>query len=393
MKEGDVTMPNGKKAVVFIGQAYPAGVYFNLARLGIAMYCACPSDLDFYYMASKEEANKGAWELVKQRIPRNAILEGGNLSGLIRDAERLFGEYDQVLFHTGGGFGQIKLLLPLKRKFGRRIKVTVITHSYRHCSWLRAPMSLCQALMYARYADKVIFQCPNAKNRFVGAELLDIMGKTAIIPLGCEAFDDVSEEVPQAIKSLGLEGMLLDSSLFKFVYLAQLHQGKRHEWLIKSLCPVFRLHKEARLILCGEGPLRDKLSSLIAQLGMSGQMLLTGQIQRSGIPWILGKSDCSVVPTRAETFGHAFVEPMMAGVPVIGTRVGAGEYLIQDYRTGIGITLKSSETLRNAVEYVIQNREKCKEMGENAREMTAQLFTYKSIGQAHMCLCSDLLRV
>lgn len=384
-------MRNGKKAVVFVGQSYPSGVYFNLARLGIAMYCACPNDIDFYYMASKEEANKGAWELIKQRIPRDAIIEGENLSNLIRGTEHLFEEYEKVLFHTGGGFGQMKLLLPLKRKFGRRIKITVITHSYKHSSWLRTPVSLCQALMYAQCVDKVIFQCPNAKNRFVGAKLLDIMGKTAIIPLGCETFDDVSEEAPQTIKSLGLERVFADSSLFKFVYLAQLHQGKRHEWLIKSLCSVFKLHKDARLILCGEGPMRDKLSSLIARLGMSGQMILTGQIQRSGIPWILGKSDCSVVPTRAETFGHAFVEPMMAGVPVIGTRVGAGEYLIQDYRTGIGISLNSSATLRSAVEYVIQNREKCKEMGENAREMTAQLFTYKSIGQAHMSLCNALL--
>ena len=97
-------MRNDGKAVVFIGQSYPSGVYFNLARLGIAMYECCPNDIDFYYMASKEEANEGAWELIKQDIPQNAILEGDSLACLISKAECLFEKYNKVLFHTGGGF-------------------------------------------------------------------------------------------------------------------------------------------------------------------------------------------------------------------------------------------------------------------------------------------------
>lgn len=76
------------------------------------------------------------------------------------------------------------------------------------------------------------------------------------------------------------------------------------------------------LVLLGEGPLRDRLSALAADLGCAGRVAFPGF---AGNPFaILARADCFVLSSNAEGFPNAMVEAMVCGQPVVATNCASG---------------------------------------------------------------------
>jgi len=75
-----------------------------------------------------------------------------------------------------------------------------------------------------------------------------------------------------------------------------------------------------KLIIAGEGKLEKKLKSRASKFG--DRIIFLGQIRHNELPKLLKSSDIYVRPSRSEGMGNSFVEAMLAGLPVLGTRVG-----------------------------------------------------------------------
>lgn len=88
--------------------------------------------------------------------------------------------------------------------------------------------------------------------------------------------------------------------------------------------------------------------------------------------------------SKAETFGHNYLEPMFFGTPVIGTDVGIGREIIKDFYTGFLIKNFSKKQLRNAVEFFIKHPEKFKSFGENARNLVHEVFSWEAVAQRYV---------
>ena len=127
------------------------------------------------------------------------------------------------------------------------------------------------------------------------------------------------------------------------------------------------------------------------ELGVERQVVFAGQVDRLSIPYVLAKSNCAVVPTGAETFGHNFLEPMFAGIPVVGTAVGVGREIVRDGETGFRISLKDKQSVRRAVLTLMDNPDLCARMGETARRLVIERYSHKAIAARHIELYKKLL--
>ena len=382
-------------AVVFLGMVYPWGIIRHFALLGIELYKEC-NEMDYYFASIRREPDKGAWQLVKTAILANALIETDTFQQLVERIDSLFASYSNVLVHCGGGWGQTKSFLPLRKRYGKRLVLVGTTHSYRHDSAMRIPMSAFQSLLYLRYYDKIVFQCQYAADKFWGARLLFATGKGTIVPLGCEPFGTGSSEVPSGIASKdGFAAILQDKSLFKFVYLAGFRPGKMHSWLVQAIAPVLRQHPEARILFCGTGDktVMASVRETIREEGLENQVVLPGQINRSDVPWLLAHCNCAVVPSRAETFGHNFLEPMFAGLPVLGTRVGIGRDIVKDGETGYGFSLHGYKDIRTKAEKLLANQSKTRRMGLAAKKFVERDFTHRSVAKQLARMYRDLLHI
>ena len=385
-----------KNAVVFIGMTFPHGITRHFAYLGIAINNCLRSDcaVDCYYAATDGETGQDAWPMVEDAFAREFIIKTTTFAELTNRVNSLFDKYDCVLVHSGGGKGQVEYFKQLKRKFRKRFQHVVTTHSYRHDSpLLRVPMSMFQYLLYSKYADMVVFQCPYAARRFVGGERLLASGKGCIIPLGCEEFQASPSNTPLAFEGKSWLQDFKDDSIIKFVYLAGFRPGKKHLWLVNAVAPLLKDNPRVRVFFCGRlgGDVANKVQKRIADLGVGHQIICTDQVPRADVPWVLQHSNVALVPSSAETFGHNYIEPMFAGLPVLGTRTGAGEYAIQDYRTGLGFSLSDERSFRLAFKYFLENPEASRMMGRYAMELAKKEFSQPSVAAGLVRMYKHLL--
>ena len=391
-------MRQKSKAVVFIGQAFGTGIYRHLAFLGVELYKACPSDVEFYFASVEREANRDAWSIVREVLPGQNIFCEQTFEALTARCVELARSYEKVLIHAGGGWGQTKHFVRARKRMDKMFQARLIfvgtTHSYRHDSFLRVPMSLFQYILYRLYYRMIVFQCKYAADHFIGGNHLIRRGRGTVIPLGCEPFGVPNVEPPSGIGgNARLLQMLRDESLFKFVYLANFRPGKMHVWLVKALAPVLKRHPEARVLFCGKGAqaVIDATVAAIREEQLDEQILLPGQIAREEVPWLLTHCNCAVVPSRSETFGHNFLEPMFAGLPVLGTRVGIGRDIIKDGETGYAFDLKRPTSVQDVAEKVLTDRSVARVMGQHAKAFVETRFTHEAVAHQLVDLYVKLL--
>lgn len=390
-------MQQKSNAVVFLAMTYPRGGIRHFALLGNEVHKIQGRNFDFYVASISHEPDKGFWGTVRSEVPPENIIETFTFPELVVRSLKLAECYNRVIVHTGGGWGQTKhfigALRQLDKKLANRIILMGTTHAYRIDSWLRIPMSVFQYILYRFYYRMIVFQCQYAANRFVGGNDLIRRGKGTVIPLGCEFFSLKSEKVPQTIQKNGFAELCLDKKAFKFVYLAAFRPGKMHVWLVHAIAPVLRAHPKAKVLLCGKGQESVIRATQIAieDEGMKNQIFLTGQIPRGEIPWLLQHVNCALVPSRSETFGHNFLEPMFAGLPVIGTSVGVGCDIIIEGKTGYVCDLKSPLSLANAAIRMIEHPDEAAVMGASARALVGNSFRHADVAGRLVALYESLL--
>jgi glycosyltransferase involved in cell wall biosynthesis len=109
-----------------------------------------------------------------------------------------------------------------------------------------------------------------------------------------------------------------DEPLLLFV--GRLAADKGPDLLIEALAGLVRRGIRARLVLAGEGPLREALAATIEERGLSDRVRMTGFLGRAVLGALYSIADLLVVPSRYEPFGTAILEALVYGLPVLASQ-------------------------------------------------------------------------
>jgi glycosyltransferase involved in cell wall biosynthesis len=93
-----------------------------------------------------------------------------------------------------------------------------------------------------------------------------------------------------------------------------------------------------------------------------------GRLDGDAVAGLLAAADVFCLPTRAEPFGVAFVEAMLAGLPIVGTSIGAVPELVVDGQTGRLVPADDVEALHDALADLIARPQAALGMGARGRE-------------------------
>lgn len=108
----------------------------------------------------------------------------------------------------------------------------------------------------------------------------------------------------------------------------------------------------ARLVLVGDGPLREDVTSRAATLGVSAQVEVRGTLDRDGVLAELATADLFFGPTRGDNFFVSCAEALVAGRPVVvGSTGGQGEYI--DPAVGGLVDEQTPEAYADAIRDVV----------------------------------------
>lgn len=108
----------------------------------------------------------------------------------------------------------------------------------------------------------------------------------------------------------------------------RLHQHKDFPMLLRAFSLV-RKHRQARLVILGEGEERSNLEALARQLGISEDFDLPGFVPNPSS--YMSKSAVFVCSSPAESFGNALAEAMACGTTLVSTDCPGGPPEILDH--------------------------------------------------------------
>jgi len=131
------------------------------------------------------------------------------------------------------------------------------------------------------------------------------------------------------------------------VAVGRLHPLKGFDTLLRAVA-LLRGRCPARLIVLGEGPERERLTRLVAELGLSDCVRLPGFVANP-YAWIK-RADALVMTSRWEGFGNVLVEAMAVGTPVVSTDCPVGpREILADGRYGRLVPPDDPEALAGAI--------------------------------------------
>lgn len=135
---------------------------------------------------------------------------------------------------------------------------------------------------------------------------------------------------------------------FRFLSLAFLTPNKGMDNLIKSFANGYK-GKDAELVIGGDGQQKDELVSLAKELGVEDQVRFLGRLDRQQVITEMQNCDVFVLASKFETFGVVLIEALAAGKPVISTRSGGPESIVNE-KNGILVPVDDIEELSKAMQ-------------------------------------------
>jgi sugar transferase (PEP-CTERM/EpsH1 system associated) len=127
-----------------------------------------------------------------------------------------------------------------------------------------------------------------------------------------------------------------------------------------------------RLVLIGDGPLKNECALLATSAGISGQVWMPGE--REDIAELLQGMDLFILPSIAEGISNTILEAMATGLPVIATRVGGNPELV-DEDTGMLVPPSDPDAMAAALGSYARDHDKARRHGKAARARVEREFS------------------
>lgn len=148
------------------------------------------------------------------------------------------------------------------------------------------------------------------------------------------------------------------------VAVGRLWAEKGYDVLIKAFARIALDFPEWTITIVGEGPERESLTALAAELSMADRVALPGwtaEPERA-----LSQAALFVTSSRYEGFPNALLEAMATGLPVISTACTGSSEIIIDGRDGLLVAVDDVDALAAALRRLMGDAVLRRELGENA---------------------------
>jgi glycosyltransferase involved in cell wall biosynthesis len=162
-----------------------------------------------------------------------------------------------------------------------------------------------------RHAGQVTFYSRRLLER-ARALGLDRPGLSVVYPAVGRAFAPVDAGTRAAWRAeLGITEPLV------LLNVKRLHELAGQQYLIDAFAKAARGRHDARLVICGTGPLKQALEGQARDAGVAGKVTFTGLLPNDVIARYAAVADAFVLPSLLEALPTVAVEALASGTPVL----------------------------------------------------------------------------
>jgi len=178
------------------------------------------------------------------------------------------------------------------------------------------------------------------------------------------------------------------------LFVGRIEQIKGIDVLLRALGLLFQRHPDLRSDVCllvvggaldpgDDAPETEKileLRRLVHEHRMEANVAFVGSRDQEQLALYYAAADVCAVPSLTESFGLVALEAMACGTPVVGTRVGGLQTLIEDGESGLLVPAGDDTALAEAIHAVLTDHRLRTHLSHGARER-AERFTWSRVGQ------------
>lgn len=231
---------------------------------------------------------------------------------------------------------------------------------------------------------KFVFVITNKLRNEVLQVMPDMIEKVSIVPMGVNTdFFKPDEERNAA-----------GNKCFVWFCCARLNWVKGYDTLVSAVSILKNEYPETnfRVRIAGEDEqggsgYHVELVRLIQDAGLQDDIELMGAVTQEEVRAALQKADGFVLASRSEPLGVAYMEAMSCELPVVGTDAGGVGELIVNGKDGVLVPPGDPQSLAAAMLELMENPEKCRVLGKNARERVLRDFSSR---RSARCLAENL---
>lgn len=148
---------------------------------------------------------------------------------------------------------------------------------------------------------------------------------------------------------------------------------KRFSDLIKAFSLLAHKNNKVKLVLVGDGLEKSNYENLVIQLGIQNQVVFAGY--QNEIDKYYSVFDVFCLVSAFEAFGLVLAEAMLHKLPVVATKVGGMQYIVDENETGFLVNKFDVESIFEKLNILSNNNELRKEFGENGYKKALKNYT------------------
>jgi L-malate glycosyltransferase len=275
----------------------------------------------------------------------------------------------QIIFLHGGAAA---LPAKLAKLTGTGIKKIIVretqaNHLKTNIDWLY----LATAMLVA---DKMVYLSTDYKEQ-VRAKLgwLYKEKNSVVIPNGINL---------DTFKKSGVEQ---NASQFLLGMQSRLISIKDHLTLLDAFAMVLKkeLPVNLHLLIAGDGEFKEILIKHTASLNIAYKVTFTGMLEEKDLVHFLNKLDVYIHASLGETMSTAIMQAMACGKPIIASDVPGINNMIKHNQTGLLVPAKNAETLCDAILQLINDRQLCAVLADNAFTFATENYSNKKMLQRY----------
>jgi len=156
---------------------------------------------------------------------------------------------------------------------------------------------------------------------------------------------------------------------------------KGTDLFVEAMCALLPRYPEHTAVIIGaidDRGFADVLQERLRTAGLAERVRFLGELPISEVPYWYQRISIYAFTSRNEGFGLTLIEAMAAGAALVAARAGAAETVVIDGETGVLAPTGDAAALAAALEPLMRDPERARQMGEKARARVMAEFSIEA---------------
>jgi len=229
--------------------------------------------------------------------------------------------------------------------------------------------------LLARGSDRLVTVAPEVRDDLLAARVGKV-NQYEVIPPGVGL-----ATLPDRAEARSRLGLPLDRPVITLM--GRITRIKRPDRFADAIAHLQLTHPEAHFAVAGSGDLEAELRKRVTGLPVT----MLGW--RSDVEAVLAASDALVLTSDNEGTPLSLIQAGLAGIPVVATRVGAVEAVVDDGKTGLVVD-SNAESVARALGTLLEDPRAAALMGASAQQAMTSRYSMEAMAERHADLYRDV---